>query len=108
MPSLQTKVLLSVVAHQHQQVVQGPQEAFVEALRQNTACAQDYYSKAMPKCFRSVPIKANIAVMYLNDLANLIWCGSQKTISMINSDFIADTECWRNLSRIILSLVPNA
>jgi len=78
-----------------EQVVQGPQEAFVEALRQNTALvrriihSENLITEMLQVGSRN---KANVAVMYLNDLANPNLVREVKRrISMINSDFIADT-----------------
>lgn len=77
-----------------EQVVQGPQEAFVEALRQNTALirriihSENLITEMLQVGSRN---KANVAVMYLNDLANPNLVREVKRrISMVNTDLVMD------------------
>lgn len=78
-----------------EQVVQGPKEGFVETIRQNTSLvrklirSEDLITEILQVGARN---KANVAVMYLNDLANPELVKEVKRrISMIDSDYVAET-----------------
>jgi spore germination protein KA len=78
-----------------EQVVQGPQEGFVEAIRQNTSLvrriirSENLITEMMQVGARN---KASVAMMYLKDLANpKLVQEIKRRISKIETDYIGDT-----------------